>query len=147
MRFNKIINFTDLLLENFKSLTDVIFHTNFFNKINVRIKHKEVIVIGNGSSLQDHINNDNYDLNNSSKMVLNFFPLTDWFIFLKPDNYTMVDLGAINYHSHNSLSIINKVNDLLLIFDKVDWPLNIFLSKFHNNSDFVNSIKKTRKCI
>ena len=140
MRYNKIITFADLLLESFKSLVDIIFNTDFLNRFKIKINNEQIIVIGNGSSLKEHIGNNSIDLKKSSKMVLNFFPLSEWFFSLKPNYYILVDNAAVNYHSHHLITIIDKMNNLFLTLKKVDWPMNIFISNFHKNSDFEKSI-------
>ena len=143
MRYSKIVQFSDSLLENLKSLADIIWNSKFnhsFSSDGQKLINKNIVIIGNGPSLQHCLEDNSQFLNGSSKMVLNFFPLTDKFSVLKPEYYSLVDYGAHYFKKHNSDFIKSNTSRLLYIFEKVDWPLTLFFSFTHKNSDFVSSI-------
>lgn len=113
-------------------------------KVKIETSSKEILVLGNGPSL-----NDSYKeiieliKNSTSVFTVNSFADSNYFEILKPDFYALVD-PRFFWKTDDKLlvSIQNRTSDSLL--NKTNWKLNLFVPGYSKNSDLIKKVSKNR---
>lgn len=95
---------------------------------------KALIVLGNGPSLKQNIENDLEILQNNDTLAVNFAANAQEFTLLKPKFYVLADP-----HFFNNLSDPN-VGRLIGNLNKIDWPMTLFVpSSARMSAELINN--------
>ena len=76
--------FVSQLLLSFYTFLKIIIKSSFRIKL-IKSKHKEIVILGNGPSLNNSIEENKDFINNKIKLCVNFFPLSNLYESLEPD--------------------------------------------------------------
>ena len=103
-------------------------------------KNTECIIIGNGPSINNYLENSIDDISNKDTFVVNYFALTDFFKLVKPNFYLMMDkdIYTLNPTPFNNE---NKNNlELISILNKISWNMTIFAPNKFKNTPLIKAI-------
>lgn len=106
-----------------------------------QIKHNSnrAVIIGNGPSLNESINNYKEEIINSDIICVNFFASTELYEELKPKVYVFADPEWF----FTSERIKDSINNLFQnITDKTTWPMTIIVPLTAKNAPMVNVLKQ-----
>lgn len=137
----KVSNFsqsTFVFIENFLqsiiSLIKILVLSRFKLKVPVRTK-ENCIILGNGPSLVDSINQNISKFKNYDLFCVNNFAGSEYYESLKPKNYVILDGAFFNDYLISIRPDIQKTISSLI--DKTQWPLQVHLPVSSQNSSLV----------
>lgn len=127
MNKNKIKENVENLFYTFLSIGKVLMNSKFFIDIKeLREDVEECIILGNGPSLKDSINDKFKDfLDNKKIFCVNAFAVSKEYLDLKPNYYIFADPGL---WIENPRETVRKLRDDIFnsIIEKTKWDLTIF---------------------
>ncbi|MCK5537376.1 MAG: hypothetical protein KAI79_11150 [Bacteroidales bacterium] len=98
-------------------------HGNIFQAT----KMQDIIILGNGPSLKENLENDINILKKIDTFAVNKFCLTPEFHLLKPKYYLLID-PAFYIKNNTSLKFLDLQKNILASFIKViDWDMTLFI--------------------
>ena len=105
-------------------------------KIDFNKNRNNCVVLGNGPSLNDDIENIKNHRNETDIICVNAFPLTDHFLYLKPEYLILMDTQWWRKDANNNALKWRK--NLYNMLNSVNWKMQVIVS---NNADisFVKS--------
>jgi len=128
------------LQEFFRKLTESIatlFKVLLLSKpVNLpKAKEKELVILGNGPSLQDFLKQHGDFLKGKSVLAVNHFADTDSFVQIKPDYYI---LNVPEFWASNVDKDVKDRADNLLknLIERTDWDMTLLLGMGAKNSGF-----------
>lgn len=125
-------------------LSVVIFSSFKCNKMINSIKHDiisaDCVVLGNGPSLKECLNNHIEVLDQKDLIAVNNFCFSEYFMILKPKYYILADPQFFDCKYSNEA--VNLQEDFLREIDKTNWGLFLFLPYQARKSTFVEKINK-----
>jgi hypothetical protein len=109
--------------------------------IDVKSYSENCVILCNGPSLNQSINDEYNFIANHTKIVVNFSPCSSLFWDLKPEFLVLVDPSFwVDNISHQLKEKINELNKNLI---RVDWSLKIIMPNFAKDKNHIlSSVKK-----
>jgi hypothetical protein len=131
-----LLDFPSNFFKTFKSILKIFLLSKFKKLPHIELKNDEVVVLGNGPSLNKSIE-DNLDfLNNKALFCVNYFAESEKYTVLKPEFYVLIDPGFYIDDIHDSIKIKRK-KLFETINQKTTWKINLFMpflsKKYKNN--------------
>lgn len=111
-------------------------------KVKIEDSSKEILVLGNGPSLNDSYNEIiELDRNTTSVFAVNSFADSSYFEIIKPEFYALVD-PRFFWKTEDKLlvSIQNRTSDSLM--NKTNWKLNLLVPGYSENSELIKKVSK-----
>ena len=115
----------------------IVLRSNYFISLD-KSTDQSIIVLGNGPSLRNDIQNNREFFERSSLAVVNHFCHSEFFFQLKPKSYFLLDPAFFD-HS-NILESVEKTSQILI--NEVDWNIDFYVPFRSRNSTFVQALKK-----
>ena len=134
-----------ITFDSFVSILSVLLLSSFnrttiLKKLIKKLKQNdECVIMGNGPSLLNELENSNDKLTNKDIFVVNFFCFTRYFEIIKPFGYVLLDPELFNYSNDKIME--QKVQDLISKLNQVNWNLLLCLPYGNRNSLIYKSIK------
>lgn len=138
MNVDKISRFFSDLLLSLKSLIKIVLLSRKDTITRVNDNNNTLIVMGNGPSLSNTIDNDFYSLSTNPTLAVNFAANAPEFKKLQPRYYVIADPHF--YTSCNNLA----VNRLTQNLSSVDWEMTLFLPVKARNSTLAHLNKNIK---
>lgn len=136
---DKIAQFCTNLSQSLASIVKTAIMSRRPFKSEITDSRREIVILGNGPSLNTTVSLHRYFLSDKDRMAVNFAANTPLFADLKPQFYILADP-----HFFNSDSCDNNVSALWENILKTDWKMTVFIpTKFCKNSR-VNSLKSNK---
>lgn len=145
--FKKIYEGIIKLFDTFSSVIDVIcFGRLFIKKPHFERQSESAVVLANGPSAKEIINEKPHLLANCDIVAMNDNALSDFFVRLKPRYYVLLDPAYFDgaFHSDNEVTRndYNKVVDeLYKKLQKVNWEMLFFLPSIKIADPVANAFK------
>lgn len=122
----RIQNFLKKLSESILALIKVILLSKFWSNFKFEVKNRDLVLLGNGPSLQSFLKEKSDFLKNKELFCVNFFPITSqyeefqpaYFIVSAPELW-LEDVDSI-YHEKSD-QLFNAINE------KTSWPLKLLI--------------------
>lgn len=119
---DKIKNAVTLAGETMASVVNIALNSRRFGSLDKTEDNKEIVLLGNGPSLRDTIDNHSSWLASRDKLAVNFAANADEFFTLKPDSYVVADpLFFVGASSDPNVIRLWKA------FSEVSWPMTLFV--------------------
>jgi len=137
-------NFSKKTFNTLVSVLSVLFFSSFtchrgIEKCKKRQKsHDECIVMGNGPSLSDFLDNNINETAQKQMFAVNFFCNSHYFEQIKPSLYILLDPNLFSSPYKNSLK--KNIEELITRFNKISWEMNLFLPYKAKKSSFTKQI-------
>ena len=118
-------------------------HVNIFQAS----KMQDIIILGNGPSLKENLENDMNILKKTDTFAVNKFCLTPEFHVLKPKYYLLID-PAFYIKNNTSLKFLELQKSIFDSFIKeIDWDMTLFIPVRTDMKDNWNNLKSYNKHI
>jgi hypothetical protein len=135
----KILDLKDFISNLFNSIIAIckVIAFSKFKVTNHKTNSRSCVILGNGPSLNDSLQNHLEFIKKHDIFCVNVFSASTYYKQLKPNNYLLLDNAFTEpNHERASKAIVHLVDD-------TDWELNLFVPfKFKKSSYFVESIAK-----
>lgn len=142
----KSYEFANLLVNSSVSLLSVLFFSTFkksFKPLGSNTKDN-ILVFGNGPSLQAVLDENLQKIKKSDVLVANFFATSKWFGQLKPKFYIFIEPDLYKLKSSAELRVrFKNYDDLVAALNKVDWNMLFYYPSYYKKPYFFNDINNT----
>jgi hypothetical protein len=137
-RILNIQRFFEQLFDSIFSILKVIVWSKF-SVSHPPVKSENCVILGNGPSLKDSMDNHKDFILQSDIFCVNLFAISDYYTQLKPNNYLLLDEAFINpNHERASQAIEHLVKD-------TTWKINVFIPyKFKKSAYFQDKFSKNQ---
>jgi hypothetical protein len=125
----KVLGILNQVFSDIFTLFIVVVKSNFFRvdpKEFKTLKYDELIVVGNGPSLNDTLKDNFKFFSGKSIACVNDFVSSEYFSRLKPDFYIFFDPAYWTRNASEEL-VSSSISDFKLLKEKVSWPLTIIM--------------------
>lgn len=112
--------------ESFFALFKVFVLSKFRTQVKYLTREREMLILGNGPSLNTLINNANSFLNDKDLLCVNFFPLTDFYHQLKP-SYYITSAPELWIDNVNDNYVQKREALFKVLGEKTEWPLTLLI--------------------
>lgn len=102
-------------------------------------KKSRVIILGNGVSMKDMLENHLEDLYEEDTLVVNSFCRSPYFMKLKPTYYVLLD--PLFFNGAHFERIDSQRQELLSILPEVDWEMTMFVPSLFRRSEFTKKLQ------
>jgi len=119
------------------TLAKVVFKSNYFIKMK-KSTAQDIIVLGNGPSLQQDILNNWEIFEKKELAVVNHFCHSEFFFQLKPKSYFLLDPAFFN----NSNSLENVEKTFQILTNEVDWDIAFYIPYRSRKSALAQALKE-----
>ncbi len=110
-------------------------------------KMQDIIILGNGPSLKENLENDINILKKTDTFAVNKFCLTSEFYLLKPKYYLLID-PAFYIKKDTSLKFLDLQKNIFNSFIKeIDWDMTLFIPVLTDMKDVWDSLLSQNKHI
>lgn len=116
----------------------VVLKSNYFISID-KHEEKDIIIFGNGPSLQQDILNNLEIFEKTALGVVNHFSYSEFFSQLKPENYFLLDPA---FFEQSMTEPVKKTYRILT--EETDWEITFFLPWNSRKSPFVKGLMKKK---
>lgn len=113
-------------LDTFFSITRIVSQSKFRKTSSMTRKHDRCLILGNGPSLIDTLENNKDRLNDYDLIAVNFFATSPEYVIYRPGKYVLCDPAFCNDSIPEELS--QKISHFYMTIAEVtEWPLEIYL--------------------
>lgn len=124
------------ILSSTKSIFKILLLSRFRKFFKYQQKFKEVVILGNGPSLNALLEENTWFLDNKQTICVNYFGLSKYYEQVQPDIYVLIDPAF--WRSEAPETLIEQRNQLYeKIVKETTWQLSVFMpyeSKKNKNS-------------
>jgi len=119
-------NFIENFFITLKHLFKIIALSRFRKFPKIQLKYNETVILGNGPSLNNLIEQNQWFLEDKLKICVNFFALSSYYELVKPEIYVLIDPGFFKPEAPQNLkqkrdNLYNKIATV------TNWQLFIYM--------------------
>ncbi len=125
----KIQRFFEACYQTLISILRVLLRFNYKNELQKhRVEKDKLVVLGNGPSLKDSLDEDLPFIDGARIMAVNQFVFSDAYSTLKPDYYVLLDIG---FFKDNTIPRVKEITVKLIesFKSKTEWPMKLLIPR------------------
>lgn len=149
MKFN-VINFLNKILQLIFELLYILLKNlpayRFKIQLNAENTTSKMVILANGPSLQEDINEFQPGDTQFTFFAVNYFAMTPLFKIYKPKHYVIID-SLMFSKSFNDTRVSVKTEELFNVFiNDIYWPISLYLpTNIYKDKDIVNKFSSNSK--
>lgn len=106
-------------------------------------KSKSIVILGNGPSLKETIDQYKKELKSQTLICVNNFPVTDFYEELKPEYYIINSKEFWRSDTKDGIHAVNRQKMISAAIEKTTWKLTFFIPySSRSNPSFIKAIKR-----
>ena len=121
-----IQRFLNNLSKTMGSVIKIIFMSKLITKIKKSQQKKECIIMGNGPSFKESLNNNEEFFKNSDLVSVNFFPISNYFVQLKP-KYLVITAPELWIDNVEQRFLDASEKLFTAINNNLNWSITLFM--------------------
>jgi len=145
MEKSRLQVFIENLTQSILSILKILLLSKFRIKLPSAVK-KDCVILGNGPSLKDFINDSNSFSDNKALFCVNFFARTDYYEKVKPQYYIITSPEYFVGEKKEDWTE-DRMNTFQMIAEKTTWPLEFIVPRLAKKSSAWRDILSTNKNI